>query len=372
MPEPSLGFNLTAIATRTPDHPISQQALSACAQSRCASTQPQRDKVGRVFDRTTVKSRACVVASNGSTPKGMDRLGQLMPLPTDAADRGPSIGDRMRLYEREALPLAIGVLQDALERASVKPQDVSHLVAVSCTGFIAPGLDLSLIERLGLPPGVGRTSVGFMGCHGALNGLRVMDAMGRASPGRPVAMVCVELCSIHFQYGYNAQHVVANALFADGAAAVVGVASRGSKDGVRLLAQASTIVPDSSGAMAWRIRDHGFEMTLSPEVPALVKTNLRPWLTAWLSGQGLTLNDIQGWAIHPGGPKVIDAVASSLGLTDGLCEPSRSVLAEHGNMSSPTVLFIVERLIAQGTRGRSVVLAFGPGLVIEAALLDLA
>jgi predicted naringenin-chalcone synthase len=207
-----------------------------------------------------------------------------------------------------------------------------------------------------------------MGCHAAINALRAATAFAAQDPAARVLVCAVELCSLHFQYGPDPDKAVANALFADGAAAaVVGGLPGPGRWGIA--SAASYLVPDTADAMTWRIGDHGFEMTLSPDVPEILREHLGPWLRAWLGDHGLSSADIGSWAIHPGGPKVITTVAACLDLPDSAVAESRAVLAEHGNMSSPTVLFIVDRLRRRHAGGPCVALAFGPGLVAEAVLL---
>jgi predicted naringenin-chalcone synthase len=236
-------------------------------------------------------------------------------------------------------------------------------------------VDVALMERLGLPPTAQRVHVGFMGCHGAVNGLRVAGAMAAADPAARVLLCCVELCSLHYAYDGDPQRIVANTLFADGAAAAVlagpdgGTGYGEERSPWRLAATGSRVFPGSRDAMTWRIGDHGFEMTLSPRVPALIRENLRPWLDGWLESHGLRVEEVGSWALHPGGPRVLAAVAEALNLGGGAVRPSRQVLEEHGNMSSPTVLFILQSLGEEQAARPCVVLAFGPGLTAEAALL---
>ena len=164
-------------------------------------------------------------------------------------------------------------------------------------------------------------------------------------------------------------HLVANAIFADGAAAVLcRPTAAGDQNSWRLAASGSHWFANSEEAMSWRIGDHGFEMTLSTQVPELIATHLRPWLESWLAKNGLSLADVQSWAIHPGGPRIIDEVASSLNLGDLATTVSRQVLAECGNMSSPTILFILQQLIQRDAARPCIAIAFGPGLCVEAAL----
>ncbi len=225
------------------------------------------------------------------------------------------------------------------------------------------------MESLGLNRGVSRTHIGFMGCHGALNGLRVAAALSSSAPAGRVLLCCVELCSLHHQYAAAPQQVVANALFSDGAAAIVGAAGYAENSSWRVVDHFSLLLPETAELMAWRIGDNGFDMRLSPHVPGVIRDMLRPWLCEQLSRHALTIADVRAWAIHPGGPRILTACAESLGLDQDCLAPSQQVLADYGNMSSPTVLFILEQLRTRGDALPCVVLAFGPGLAIEAALI---
>jgi predicted naringenin-chalcone synthase len=306
-------------------------------------------------------------------------------IPTAANDGvGPTTCERMRVYAEFAGPLALRAATAAMHEAKFHGEEITHLVTVSCTGFLAPGVDLALISGLKLRSTVQRTHVGFMGCHGAMNGLRVANAFATADSNARVLVAAVELCSLHYYYGNTADKLVANAIFADGAAAVVGASggrespgesqmenNRGThvpRSPLRLVASGSCVIPGSTTDMAWTVGDHGFEMTLSRRVPGFIAKHLRPWLETWLSDNGLSLADVRSWAVHPGGPKIVSAVEESLGLTTADLAASRGVFADHGNMSSPTVLFVLDRLRQQNAARPCVALGFGPGLVAEAAL----
>jgi predicted naringenin-chalcone synthase len=243
-------------------------------------------------------------------------------------------------------------------------------VTVSCTGFVAPGLDAHVIGALGLPPTTRRTHVGFMGCHGALNGLRVADSFVDADPDALVVMCAVELCSLHFAYGWDPEMLVPNALFSDGAAAVVGRSVGSAPPGAwRVEACGTYLLPDSGEDMTWRIGDHGFRMTLSARVPEVIAAGVGDWLESWLGESGLAVKDVASWAVHPGGPRILGAVERAAGLGRDQTQTSRDVLSEFGNMSSATVLVILDRLRAASAPRPCVALAFGPGLVAEAVLL---
>jgi len=358
---------LKGVGTALPPHSISQADAAQLARRFHPGPDEEARLLPLLYRRSGVKQRQSVLLH---TPEGPPEERQSFFPPSKAnGSRGPSIGERMQVYEREAPPLAVAAATRALQTSGVSSRDITHLITVSCSGFMAPGLEVPLIRELPLRPTVARTQIGFMGCHGALNGLRVATAFVQADPSAHVLLCAVELCSLHFHYSAESDKVVANALFADGAAAaVLGAESANRPEPWRLAASGSLVIPDSEDAMSWRIRDHGFEMTLSSRVPDLIRQHLRGWLVEWLARQELTLEEIGCWAVHPGGPRILAAVEEALQLPPEALAPSRDVLSECGNMSSPTVLFICERLRREGARPPCVMLGFGPGLVAEAAL----
>jgi predicted naringenin-chalcone synthase len=183
-----------------------------------------------------------------------------------------------------------------------------------------------------------------------------------------VLLCAVELCSLHHQYDWQPDQIVANALFADGAAALVARKSSPAESGWRLLDQVSAVVPGSGELMSWRVRDHGFQMTLSSELPRLINQSLKPWIEKWLSQHALSIAQIASWAIHPGGPRILSSCSDALGLAADKLTDSQTILAEYGNMSSPTILFVLDRLQRRDAPRPCVALAFGPGITIEAAL----
>jgi predicted naringenin-chalcone synthase len=276
----------------------------------------------------------------------------------------------MSLYQQSAPPLAVKAAQGALAESGFSPESITHLIVVTCTGFIAPGVDYAIIRGLNLSSTVERIQVGYMGCHGALNGLKVANALATADPNARILLVAVELCSLHYYIGEEPGKIVANALFADGAAALIGTGGETPEPGWRVTATGSCLIPNSAKDMGWTIGDHGFEMTLSKRIPDLIQQHLRPWMDRWLGSRGRSVESIRSWAIHPGGPKIVAGAQAALGLSDADLGPSLGVLADYGNMSSPTVLFILNRLMAANAPRPCVMLGFGPGLVAEAALWE--
>jgi len=285
-----------------------------------------------------------------------------------AASLGPSTRERMQLYAEHAPRLAIGAVRQAIDRASLDPREITHLITVSCTGFDTPGVDVRLMREFDLSPRVERVNVGFMGCHGAINGLRVARGLAAISPDAVVLLCAVELCSLHYHFRWDVERAVGNAIFADGAAAVVARATPQELP-CRVVASGSCLIPDSSDLMSWQVGDHGFDMYLSPQVPDAIGQHLRPWMEAWLAEHKLSLADIGSWAVHPGGPRILTAVEEALSLERHHTATSREVLRNFGNLSSATVLFILQQLQEQQAALPCVALAFGPGLVAEAVLI---
>jgi predicted naringenin-chalcone synthase len=364
-------FIITGLGTSIPPRAFSQDIALRCSLMANGATGRRAEMERRLYELSGVQTRHSVLLEE-PLQAGTIRQSFYGAL-NGAGDEWPSTAARMDRYEDEAAPLAEQALRSAMDEAHVSPQRISHLVTVSCTGFHSPGVDLKLIDRLGLSAEVQRTHLGFMGCHAAVNGLRVASAFASQQTDACVAMCAVELCTLHFHPAIDRDKKVANALFADGAGAVIGhgvTGMNGAPPRCRLAATGSVVLPDSCDAMTWRIGDHGFEMTLSNKVPALIGKHLPTWLEAWLARQGRRLSDIRGWAIHPGGPAIVEAVVDALALPMSAAEASRSVLAEFGNMSSPTLLFILQRLLASPGQLPCLALAFGPGLIAEAMLLE--
>jgi predicted naringenin-chalcone synthase len=361
---------MLGIGTAVPDQRISQADAAGLAVT-FANAVPGRERaLAAVYRQSGIASRGSVLLE----PPAEAAYSQRFFPPATTGDRGPSTAVRMARYAREAGPLAARASAAALADSGLDAAAVTHLVTCSCTGFANPGVDLELMRDLGIAATVARTHVGFMGCHGAFNALRVADAFAAADPAAVVLVACIELCSLHFQYGSRGDHIVANSLFADGAAAVVGVPARrvaATVAGWRIVGQASQVLADSDREMGWLIGDTGFEMTLSPRVPDLVAGHLRAAVDRAIAASGYTFGDVATWAVHPGGPRVLAATAETLGLDRDALAASWDVLAGHGNMSSATILFILDRMLRPeppAAAGPCVALAFGPGLTVEMAL----
>lgn len=352
------------LGTALPEHWMSQSAALQMTQDIACSDDRQRRLANMLFRKSGVDGRYSAVPHPIAY--------EYAKLEADSPRRnGPSTGQRMQLYSMHAPPLAEAACRRALDAAGLEPRDITHLVTVSCTGFDAPGTDISLFDTLGLRVTAPRVNVGYMGCHGAINGLRVARGLVAENPEHRVLMAACELCSLHYRFSWDDEGIIGNALFADGAAAVVmsGAPPEGVRPGWSVVATGSCLIPNSRNAMSWRVGDHGFDMRLTSDVPRHIEEHLRPWLSEWLARYDLPIEGVDHWVIHPGGPRILDAAETALGLTPRHTALSREVLAELGNMSSPTVLFVLERLEKLSPKGSCVLLGFGPGLMAEACLL---
>lgn len=359
---------LAGFGTAVPEHALTQDEAVELHTTFCRIDAGRARTLRALYRRSGVERRHSVLLESSHGPLPLRQ--SFYPPARCEQDPGPSTASRMQRYEAHAPPLAAEAGRAALHNAGICPQEVTHLVTVSCTGFFAPGLDAAVIGRLGLPRATERTHVGFMGCHGALNGLRLAGSFVDSNPDAVVLVCSVELCTLHFAYGWDPEMLVANALFADGAAAVVATSDRRTNGRAwRLRAVGTHLLPDSEHDMSWRIGDHGFRMTLSARVPDLIRTSVGPWLCVWLARHGLRLEDVASWAVHPGGPRILSSVERAVGAGHRTSEVARRILGEFGNMSSATVLFILRELHGQDAPRPCVALAFGPGLVVEAALL---
>jgi alkylresorcinol/alkylpyrone synthase len=342
-----MSARVQAVGTAMPDNVLKQAEIVEGFFAR----QPGWDPAwAEVFENSGVERRASVVD------------------PTWYARPG-STADRMRIFAPAARRLGTEAARRALERAGPDAAaEVGDLLAVSCTGYSGPGLDTHLAGDLELGHRVQRLAIGHMGCYAALPALRTAAALAGAS-GRRALVTCVELCTLHVQPLRTREDAVYLALFGDGAAAAV-VGPGGT--GPAIAGSATVTVPSSEERMGWLIEDHGFQMWLSPRVPALVERGVGRLVDDLLGPHGLVPADVAHWAVHPGGPEIVDRVQRRLGLSDAQVARSHEVLADGGNRSSATVLFILEQLLHGGEvePGQWIVtLAFGTGLTLEALLL---
>lgn len=288
---------------------------------------------------------------------------------TENLEPFPGLDQRMEWYQAEAIGLSARAVQDCVENFS---GNITHLITVSCTGMSAPGLDLELLELLDLPPTTFRTSVNFMGCYAAIHALKMADAFCRLDENSNVLVVCTELCTLHFQKEPSIDNMTSSMLFADGAAAVL-VSGNNTQQGFHIDHFYSSISVKGKKDMAWKLSSKGFLMTLSGYVPELIEEDFDALVGNAVNAAGLSKEDITEWCIHPGGKKILEAVHKSLGFTNGQLDNCYNVLRNYGNMSSPTVLFVLKEIwknYKRSTPGKIFGAAFGPGITMETFILS--
>ncbi|NVD44260.1 type III polyketide synthase [Qipengyuania atrilutea] len=268
----------------------------------------------------------------------------------------PGTARRMQIYEKEAPELALKAVEGLPDLG-----DVTHLVVASCTGFVAPGIDQIVARRLGLSASIERVLIGFMGCYAAVTALRTARHIVRSEPGARVLVITVELSTLHHQDTVDLEPLLAGAQFGDGAAAAIVTAGG---EGLALGEGISAALGDSEDLITWDISDHGFVMRLSGEVPGRIASALAdPTVRARITG-GEPAESIDGWAVHAGGRSILDGVQHGLNLAPGALDDSREILRSCGNMSSSTLMFVLERMMHSKPE-RGVAIAFGPGLAME-------
>lgn len=288
----------------------------------------------------------------------------------------PSTLDRNRYYAKCSRKMVVEAGRKALANAvGFSASDVTHVITVSCTGFYNPGPDLDLIQGLGLPASTERYNLGFMGCYAAFPALRMADQFCQARPDAVVLVVCLELCSLHLQFREEADSLLANSLFADGAAAVLVSARKpaANRPSLALESFTSALAPEGADDMAWEVGNHGFDIRLSTYVPKIIEANINGILNSVLKNSPWSIDEIGTWAVHPGGRSILDRIESALELAPEQLEDSREVLRNHGNMSSVTVLFVLNRILNRPGLDEThpvCAMAFGPGLTIETALIE--
>lgn len=279
----------------------------------------------------------------------------------------PSTARRMEAFERFAPQLA----QRALDELALSAEErlaITHVIVTSCTGLYAPGLDFDIVKYLGLSPSVERTMIGFMGCYAAINALKSAHHIVRSEPDSKVLVMNLELCSLHMQETAELEQILSFLLFADGCAACVVSAE---PSGLGIDSFLAVCLPDTSHLITWRIRELGFDMHLSGQVPAEIRRTLKESGNQVVRGKDLSVIDL--WAVHPGGRTVLDAVEQGLGLPAAALLHSRDILARFGNMSSATVMFVLEQVMQRAQVGQQgCAMSFGPGVTAETMLFHAA
>ena len=346
---------LLSLATAVPEHVLHQRDVAEAARSMFAGMPGGVEHLLPVFENAAIETRRSCV-------------------PLDWYLRPHDFAERNGLYVRHALALLAEAATRTLADSGLAPAAVDALVTVSSTGIATPTLDALLLERIGLRTDVERLPVFGLGCAGGVLGLARAGALARARPGARVLLLVVELCGLTFRrHDLSKSNVVATALFGDGAAAALLVADGGA--GPALVASGEHTWPASADVMGWRVGGDGLEVVFSRDIPNLVRHDFGPVLTRFLRRCDLRLSDMDGFAAHPGGAKVLDSLEAVFGLPPGGLAAARRVLRQFGNMSAPTVLFVLDEILrcrrSRGmAAGRLLLTSLGPGFTAGFAVLD--
>jgi predicted naringenin-chalcone synthase len=360
------------ISTELPSNKHTQVNLAEFMAELFQCPTLEKRKLKLMYAKSGIDTRYSVLPDFSSTkeeriffPKTID----LEPFPT--------IENRMAYFNKMALPLCINAIENCINEKTTK-QQVTHLITVSCTGLSAPGLDIDIVQHLKLNPSINRSSVNFMGCYAAIHALKQADYICKSDPDAIVLIVCVELCTLHFQKTNDIDNITANLLFADGAASSLIVsdsyATKNKLNGLEIKKFHSQISLDGKSDMAWQLSSTGFLMTLSSYIPQLIEKGIKTFFNNAILHLNLSQKDITHWAIHPGGKKILEVIQKQLALKDSDLESSYSVLKNYGNMSSPTILFVLKDIwdtkIKKDKKEKIFGVAFGPGLTMESVILE--
>lgn len=353
---------ITAIATSNPPFSISQDRIVEFMKDNLDWDDEKKRKLEILYRASGISNRFTVLEDYNA------QVNDFTFFPDNAAlEPFPTVSQRMEKYKSEALKLSLEAICKAFEQVTYNPVDTTHLITVSCTGLYAPGLDIELIEALELSPNTPRTAINFMGCYAAFNAIRTANQICNSEPKAKVLVICTEICSLHFQKEFTEDYLLANSLFSDGSAAVI---IENEQSGLSIESFYSDLFLEGKNEMTWNIGDFGFNMKLSTTVPKFVEEGMKK-LGKRLRGQ-LNGDKIDYYCIHPGGRRILEASEKALNITKAQNEWAYHVLRNYGNMSSPTILFVIERLLESHSLvdGESVLCAaFGPGLSLESMIL---
>ncbi len=363
---------ISAIGTANPKYRIPQNDIYHFMVKAFRLNDTNASRLKRIYDHSGIEHRYSVIPDFGEKESNNNTFfGK-----TADFEPFPGTRERLSLYQDTAADLATEAVNVCISNHSeILTPSITHLITVSCTGMHAPGVDIELVEKLGLNPNIERTCINFMGCYGSLNALKVADYICRADPIAKVLIVSVELCTLHFQKENTLDNWVANSLFSDGAAAVIVENSAETKTrNKHLLLDTfySEFLNEAKNEMGWYIGDAGFEMKLTSKVSRMILKHIQSISNKLLNKAGLKFKDISRFAVHPGGRKILEAAENALGFSTIANCFAYETLRDYGNMSSATILFVLKKLMddPEGIDGENILgFAFGPGLTVESMIL---
>jgi predicted naringenin-chalcone synthase len=355
---------IVSIGTAVPDYKHKQKDILDFMLRVYAVDEDTRRKMKFLYRQSGIDTRYSVIPDYSLPASGWHFYS-----PTENLEPFPSLELRMQWFKKHASTLSLRAVRQCLKNYSCSA--ITHLITVSCTGMSAPGLDLELVELLGLSRNIHRTSVNFMGCYAAIHAMKMADAFCKAEKEATVLVVCTELCTLHFQKEATLNNITSSMLFGDGSAAML-IQNSESK-GLNIESFYSLVNSKGKQDMVWELSSGGFLMTLSGYVPELIEQDFNFLVMEALSSSHLRQDDIMYWCIHPGGKKILEAVQRSLGFTNGTLDFCNDILKTYGNMSSPTILFVLKKIMRSlnhQNKNRVFGAAFGPGITMETFILS--
>lgn len=345
---------IVSVGTAVPPNRVTQEDARTLTRKIFGEAFENLDSLLKVFDHAQVHTRY-----SAATPEWFEAT--------------HTFPERNKHYITSALDLSSAAIEDCLSRAALSPEDIDHLIFVSTTGIATPSIDALLIDRLSLNPHLVRTPIWGLGCAGGIGGVSRAAEFARARPDSRIMVVAVELCTLTFQLtDHSRANLIATSLFGDGAAAVLISGDEVGDLGPEILAHTSTTWPKTLDVMGWDLVEQGLRVLLSKKIPVIVRRHIRDMISDFMVARDMSLADVSHYITHPGGPKVIDGYMEALMLEEPQVKHTRDVLSEFGNMSSPTVLFILQRFLEQlqdETDQYGIASAMGPGFSAELLLL---
>jgi predicted naringenin-chalcone synthase len=357
-----MSSKIISIGTASPQYSTSQvEILDFMEQAYSDSTNFRKLRV--LANQSGIEKRYSVLPDFGMN---------LKPAFFRHQETQPDVENRMGIYKDNALGLAIESIINTLEPSGTVIEEITHLITVTCTGLHAPGLSAEIIKELGLRDDISHTAVNFMGCNAAFYALKIADLIIRNDSDARVLIIAVELCTVHFQPKGNSDNLLSNTLFSDGAASVLVMSDNSPLPGLNIDGFYSLLLHDGWDLMGWDVNPLSFEMILNSQIPVFIGNEVNRILDRAAAHYSIAREDIKHWAIHPGGKKILDEISNNLVLDKGFLHNSYEVLRNYGNMSSPTILFVLKRFLdSPGARGEKIFsVGFGPGLSIETSLLS--
>jgi len=340
---------LVSLATANPEHIIFQSDAGQTATRLFSDRYREFKLLARVFENAGIYKRHAA-----------------RPLSWFSESHGWQ--DRMEAYAEVASELFVKATTEALYRAGMKASEVDCIVTVSSTGFTTPSLEARLAGQMGFRPDIERVPIFGLGCAAGVSGFAIASRMAKGRPGATVLFVAIELCSLAFRLDeLTRPNIIATALFGDGAAACILRAQRGGLAEVE--SSGEHLFPDTLGIMGWKIDDTGLGIILEQSLPKFAQENIKPAVSSILKRSGLAVADVDRFICHPGGTKVLVALEEAFELAPGSLDHERDVISDYGNMSSPTVLFVLQRAIEAGLADRSAMIAMGPGFTASCVTL---